>query len=166
MTGMVLLFSAFAVLLLMLAVVVFRSSWPWWARLGSVAAVGLLIAVTWRSYPPLQGWPTAFELPERFRLDGVHIVEPNKSTDAEGAIYLWVTSFGESTGLPRPRAFQLPYDPGLQVRLLEAASKLRKNLPQLGEVVSRDSKASSGGHGPEIPDIRFYDLPDPLFPER
>lgn len=167
MNGMLLLACAFAVLVLLAAILVLRTGWGWWVKLGGVLAVALLAAITWRSYPGMQGWATAFSLPTRFRLDGVFVEEPNKSTNAPGAIYLWVTTFGETAGLPKPRAFVLPYNADLQVRVMEAAGKLRKNLPQLGEVLPTDPDApGADGHGPKIPNLRFYDLPDPLFPER
>lgn len=165
--GMLLISCAFGILTLLTAIVLVRSTAAYALRLAGLAALILLALVTWRSYPGLLGWATTFDLPDRFRLDGVYIEEPNKSTNSRGAIYLWVTPFGAGTDLQRPRAFVLPFDTALQVKVTEAATKLRKRLPQLGEVVPPDPYAPIvPGHVAHIPDIEFYDLPDPLFPEK
>ncbi len=158
-----LLLSA-AVLLALLYVVVLRSPWGWPVRIGALAAVALLAAGAVRAYPPLLGWPTAIDLPTRFSLVGTHIVEPQKGSSAPGHIFLWVTDL-EAMNEPVPRAYDLRFDPDLHARVVIASQKLRKGLPQMGEVVPAPPGTDGAAHATGTT-LEFYDMPDPLFPER
>ncbi len=113
--------------------------------------------------PDLLGWPTHAGMPPRFNLNALHVVEPDKSGVEKGAIYLWVTRFATDTSGVVPRAFVLPFTPELQLKVTAAGTRLRKNLPQLGEVIAA---RSGDAHGRRARDFEFFDLPDPLFPER
>lgn len=156
---------AAAVLLgLLLLNVLFFTRFAWWIRLACIAMVAAFGLATWRAMPDLLGWPTHTGIPPRFNLNALHIEEPDKSGVNKGAIYLWVTRFATDTSGVVPRAFVLPFSPELQLKVAAAGTKLRKNLPQLGEVseITRPGDA----HGRRMLDLDFFDLPDPLFPER
>lgn len=155
--------AAFAMLGLLLLNVLLFTRFAWWIKLASIALVAALGLMTWRAMPDLLGWPTHTGMPPRFNLNAIHVVEPDKSGVEKGAIYLWVTRFATDTSGVVPRAFVLPFSPELQLKITAAGTRLRKNLPQLGEVVvGRGSDA----HGRRTLDLEFFDLPDPLFPER
>jgi hypothetical protein len=156
--------AAFGLLALLALNVLLFTRFAWWIRLAAVAAVAVLGWQTLRAMPELLGWPTHSDLPSRFNLNAIHVVEPDKSGVNKGAIYLWVTRFATDTSDVVPRAFVLPFSPELQLKVAAAGTKLRKNLPQLGEVVLVEDKA--GGHGGQRVDLEFFDMPDPLFPER
>ncbi len=155
--------AAFAMLGVLLLNVLLFTRYAWWIKLASVAMVACLGLATWRAMPDLLGWPTHSGMPLRFNLNAIHVVEPDKSGVEKGAIYLWVTRFATDTSGVVPRAFVLPFSPELQLKVTAAGTRLRKNLPQLGEVL-----AARGGdaHGRRALDLEFFDLPDPLFPER
>jgi hypothetical protein len=160
--------AGYVVVTLLLLNVLFFTRWMWWIKLAALAWVVGLFHVTHRSMPDLLGWPTHHGIPERFNLMGLHIVEPEKGGATKGDIFLWVTDLNLD-GSPRvPRAFALPFHPELQVKLVAAGTKLRKGLPQLGELVDRpfESGPANLGHTLKIPNLDFYDMPDPLFPER
>ena len=156
--------AAFALVGLLLLNVLFFTRFAWWVKLACIGMVAWLGIATWRAMPDLLGWPTHSGMPARFNLNALHVVEPDKSGTNKGAIYLWVTRFATDTSGVVPRAFELPYSPELQLKISNAGTKLRKNLPQLGEVV--DVPRPGDAHGRHMIDLEFYDLPDPLFPER
>ena len=158
------LLGAYALLVLLLANVLFATRLPWAAKLLAIGLGAGLFAFTWQTLPQLAGWPSRALPPERFNLAALEVQEPDKSGANKGVIYLWVTRLASNTAEVVPRAYELPYSAELQLKLTAASTKLRKRMPQLGETVP--GKASTTGHGPANIDLNFYDMPDPLFPER
>ena len=158
----------YVVIALLLVNVLLFTRWMWWIKIAALLVVAGLFTSTYRAFPDLLGWPTARGVPGRFNLMGLHIVEPDKGGTTKGNIYLWVTQMNLD-GSPRvPRAFVLPFHPELQVKVAAAGTKLRKNLPQLGEISTKpfESATTEVGHNGKMINLEFYDLPDPLFPER
>lgn len=165
--GIIGLVAAYALILLLLANVVLFAGWSWKVKIASAAMVAALFYVTWQSIPPLTGWPTAQTPPRQFNLMGLHVEEPDKNTGAQGTIYLWVVDIAHEAGRRVPRAHALPFSPQLHAKVTEAGNKLRKNLPQLGEVASGTSLAAKTGMSPQHHvNLHFFDMPDPLFPEK
>ncbi len=156
--------AGFAVVGALLLIVLFATRHRWWVKLVAIAMVAALGFATWQSLPTLLGWPAAHGLPPRFNLVGLHLIEPDKSGTTKGRIYLWVTDIGLGPASRTPRAIELPFDAKLQLKLGAAGTKLRKNLPQLGEILQSTARDAHGGRAPL--DIDFYDMPDPLFPEQ
>ncbi len=157
-------FAAYALVALLLVNVLFFTRFAWWLKLASTAMVLGLYWSSWQAMPALLGWPATSGMPERFNLSGLYITEPEKNGANKGAIYLWTTRFATANGEVVPRAFQIPFSPELQLKVAGAGTKLRKRMPQLGEVVP--GKPAAGGHGAGAIDLNFFDMPDPLFPER
>lgn len=163
---------AYVVVALLLLSVNLYSRWPWWVKLGTIAVTSLFYVVTYVSYPTLLGWPTDAQLPERFRLLAVHVQEPSKVTGAEGKIFLWATDMSQPSDA-EPRAYRVPYTGPLHQRVVEAGNKLRKGLPQLGETEEEEARSippdaieDSTRYGQKSVRIEFFDLPDPLFPDK
>lgn len=160
--------SAYAVVGLLTVNVLFCTRWMWWVKLGALAMSTALCVLTWQSLPPLYGWPATSGLPERFNLVGIQVIEPDKSGTHQGDIFLWATAMNLGAAPRIPRAFVLPFDPELQLKVVTAGTKLRKSLPQLGEIVA--TKPGAAGHAPpgarKAVNLEFFDLPDPLFPEK
>lgn len=161
--------AGYVIIVLLLLNVLFFTRWMGWVKVGALCVVvGLLIA-TYRGVPSLIGWPTARGLPPRFNLVGLNVVEPDKSGANKGNIYLWVTDLNLDGSKRVPRAFVLPFHPELQMKVVAAGTKLRKSLPQLGEITDKpfETPTSSGiQHATRDINLDFYDQPDPLFPER
>ena len=158
------LLGAYALIVLLLANVLFATRLPWASKLLAAALTAGLLGFTWQTLPQLAGWPARATTPDRFNLAAIEVQEPDKSGASKGVIYLWVTRLASNTADVVPRAFELPYSAELQLKLNAASNKLRKRMPQLGETAP--GKASATGHGPAAVDLDFYDMPDPLFPER
>lgn len=163
--------AAFVVVAALLVSLNIHSRWPWWVKGAAILVTSWLYIVTYLSWPALIGWPTRDPLPDRFRLLAVHIQEPSKLTGAEGRIFMWATDMDAPTDSP-PRSHDVPYSAELHQRVAEAGAKLRKNIPQLGETETLDSgrpdqEVKDAAHyGQKSVKIEFFDMPDPLFPEK
>jgi hypothetical protein len=165
------LIAAFVLIALLLIGVNLYSNFSWRVKAMLIVLVSAFYVVTYYSFPPLMGWPTDTELPKRFNLVAIYVEEPDKTTGDPGDIYLWLTDLGKGPGRNRPRAYRVPFDGELHAKVVEAGTKLRKGLPQLGELVDenlgpqvRPTDESRGGQ--KSIDIEFFDLPDPLFPDK
>jgi uncharacterized protein (DUF58 family) len=159
--------AGYVVVGLLLLNLLFCTRWMWWIKLAALCAVAGLFHATYRAIPDLLGWPSHHGLPARFNLTALEVVEPDKSGVNKGEIYLWVTDLNLD-GSPRvPRAFAVPFHPELQAKLATAGTKLRKNMPQLGERTQTpfESGPATLGHTDESVNLDFFDMPDPLFPE-
>ena len=157
--------GCYLLITLLLANVLIYTPLSWSVKLGCCALVGGLFLYSYAALLPLLGWPTAAALPDSFNLVGVHVEEPEKSSHETGNIYLWITNKMAASTEDVPRAYALPYNSKLQARLVDAGNRLRKGIPQLGKI----DETAAGLIGPEhekIPDIEFYDEPEPLFPEK
>ena len=117
------------------------------------------------------GWPTDDTLPQRFNLVAIYVQEPDKSSGAEGEIFLWATDMAKGPRGAEPRAYRVPFTGALHAKVVAAGNKIRKGLPQLGEISeeqvgphARPTDATQGGQKSVA--IEFFDLPDPLFPEK
>lgn len=165
------LVAAYVLIALLLIGVNLYSSFSWRAKVLLVVLVSAFYVVTYYSFPPLMGWPTSAELPKRFNLVAIYVEEPDKTTGDPGEIYLWLTDLEKGPARNEPRAYRVPFDGELHAKVVEAGTKMRKGLPQLGELVdkkvgphARPTDESRGGQ--KTVDIEFFDLPDPLFPEK
>lgn len=165
------LVAAFVLIALLLLGVNLYSNFSWRIKAILIGLVSTFYVVAYYSLPPLMGWPTDASLPKRFNLVATYVQEPDKTTGAAGQIFLWVNDLDKGPRTSEPRAYRIPFANDLHAKVVEAGTKVRKGLPQLGELVDenqgpmgRPSDESSSGQ--ESADIDFFDLPDPLFPEK
>jgi hypothetical protein len=168
--GVIALACAFLYLAALLAGVMPGPAWSWRAKLAGVAATALLVLATLASIPGLLGWPSAAALPPRFRLLAVQVLQPDKQTRHEGAVFLWAVDAKDLTRAAEPRAYRLPYSEALHESAATAAAKLGKGVAQLGEFDARGAHRWSWLEAPGAEAAaailpNFYDVPDPLFPE-
>lgn len=125
------------------------------ARLGwrTKAALILLGAgaqlAAYFAFPPLLGWPAEERMPRKFSLVAVHIQEPSQFIESAGEVYFWVVDLTQGTAQPRPRAYTLPFTPGLKAVAVEAAGKLKKNIAQQGEMLEEGEELGMSGAPPE-----------------
>lgn len=122
------------------------------------------------SFSPLLGWATEDEPTLRFRLIAAYVHQPDKLTGDEGSIYIWVTKLEDLTSVQTPRSHKLPYTEALHEKVINANAKLDKGIAQLGEFKKQPNFAMIGNDeakaGLISDQIQFYDLPDPLFPDK
>ncbi len=165
------LIAAYVLIALLLLILNLYTRWAWHVKAALIVLVSAFYVVTYFSLPPLLGWPTDADLPQRFNLVAIYVEEPDKSTGSPGEIFLWATDMAEGPRGAEPRAYRVPFTGELHARVVEAGNKMRKGLPQLGEVKeeqlgphARPTDESQGGQKSVA--IEFFDLPDPLFPEK
>ena len=165
------LLTAFVLLAMLLLSLNLYSSWSWPVKVSAIVLVSLFYIISYFSFPPLLGWPTDDDdIPERFRLLAAHVQEPDKISGTEGAIYLWLSDMTSGKNSKVPRAYQLPFNNDLHKKVVDAKAKLHKKLPQLGEISEDDVKISEvkdNTQGGQVSvNLEFFDMPDPLFPEK
>ncbi len=166
--GILIAFVLLAVLLLSLNL---YSNWSWPVKASAIVLVSLFYLVSYFSFPPLLGWPTkSSNLPERFRLISAHVEEPNKIDGTDGAVYLWITDMTPGNNAKKPRAYSLTFTNSLHKKVVDAKAKLNKKLPQLGEITEDDrpvGEVKDNSQGGQVSvNLEFFDMPDPLFPEK
>lgn len=165
-TGIV---AAYILLGLLLLSINLYSKWSWPVKAATIIIVSVFYVVTYYSFPPLLGWPTSEHPPAQFRLIAAHVTQPNKELGKEGSVYLWLTEIKNMTDSPEPRAYELQYSSELHERIINVKSKLDKDIAQMGEFKEPDdtfNQVDEQRFGVKSVQIEFYDLPDPLFPEK
>jgi len=164
------LIAAYIVLAVLLLSINLYSKWSYQVKAITILVTSAFYVISYFSFPPLLGWPTSQALPSHFRLLSSEVHQPDKLTGKEGAIYLWVKEVEDITIQVLPRAYTLPYSSLLHEQIISAQSKIDRDIPQLGEYEEDDSMRvkvlDSSETGQESLDIQFYDLPDPLFPDK
>jgi len=169
--GLTGLISAYVLVALLLLSINLYSNWSWRIKAGTIIVTSFFYIVTYVSYPELLGWPTRETLPERFRLLAIHVEQPNKLTRDEGAIYLWLTDADDVQLAATPRAYRFPYSEPMHEIVMSAGAKLKNGEAQIGEfkepedgdiVLLRNKSPTT-----QISSyLKFYDMPDPMFPEK
>ncbi len=165
------LIAAYVLIAILLLSVLIYSSWHWLVKVVLIVITSMFYIITYQSYLLVMGWPTEAELPERFRLVATAIQEPDKLTGTPGNIYLWVTDLRSDPSVAKPRSHQLPYSDVLHKKVISANQKMRKGILQLGQLLDEENAVRVDASdttrlGLESVKIDFYDLPDPLFPEK
>ncbi len=164
------LVAAYVLIGLILLSINLYSNWSWKVKAGTIILTSIFYIVTYLSYPHLLGWPTSENLPERFQLIAAHVRQPNKITGEVGAVYLWVTRIENLASPSPPRAHRPEYSNELHEMVINANSKLNKGIAQLGEAEDHDNiiddLRDAPRSGQKSIKIQFYDLPDPMFPDK
>jgi hypothetical protein len=146
-----------------------------WSSLGLTTKLGL-VAITTLAYfavylalPTLLGWPSHEQIPKRFTLLAVHIEDPDPATGTIGNVYFWGADLGPGRDR-RPRAFRLPFTPALKATFNEAKGKLRKGIPQIGELEKYDGPfgvpTDEGQIGQKSSKLQIRDAPVNLPPTK
>lgn len=145
------------------------SNWSWYIKAFTIVLTSAFYVITYFSFPPLLGWPTSQHPPEQFRLIAAHVVQPNKETGEEGSVYIWLTEIEDMNTSAEPRAYELNYSNELHEKIINVNAKLDKDIAQLGEFKEPDdafNQIDEQRRGVKSVHIEFYDLPDPLFPDK
>lgn len=163
------LIAAYILLAALLLSVNLYSKWLWQLKTITIIITSVFYIISYISFPPLLGWPTNQKLPAHFRLLATEVHQPDKLTGEEGSVFLWLKEVEDITTLVLPRAYVLPYSSLLHEKIINVQSKIDRGIPQLGEYEEdsmRQEVINSSETGQKSLDIQFYDLPDPLFPEK
>lgn len=161
--------SAYVLLGLLLLSINLYSKWSWQVKATTIVLTSAFYVITYFSFPPLLGWATSQNPPQQFRLISAHVVQPNKDTGEDGAVYIWLTEITDMTTTGEPRAHVLEYSNELHEKIINVNAKLDKDIQQLGEFKEPDeafNEVVEEKRGMKSLKIEFYDLPDPLFPDK
>ena len=154
---------------------------PLLVKMAVIALVTACYGFTYFGLREMQGWPTAAELPENFRLQWIMVKEPDKSSGTDGEIFFWIRHLdGQGQPEAEPRAYRLPFSEALAEQSQGALGKLQDGQTLNGYVSqeSRDGEASSeegesdrAGEKARVTDdallrIEFRDVPRPTLPPK
>ena len=117
------LIAAYVVVALLLLSVNLYTRWSWRVKALCTAVVAAFYLITYFSHPLLLGWPTDAELPKRFNLVAIYVVEPDKSSGNEGEIFLWATDLRDGPSHAEPRSYRVPFSGELHAKVVEAGNK-------------------------------------------
>lgn len=137
------LIAAIIVVATLLMVMLLTTRLAWRLKLVCILLGAAAQLAAYFAFPPLLGWPATEPLPRKFSLIAVNIQEPSLFVRSPGEVTFWVIDITHA-GAPRPRAYRLPFSPELKAKAAEAAGKLRKNIPQTGEMSDEDELGLSG----------------------
>ncbi|HAV75508.1 MAG: hypothetical protein ACT4NK_12565 [Limnobacter sp.] len=158
----------FLAALLLLALVYGSMSW-----VTKLVLILVSVGFYWVSYlgwQNAQGWPSQADLPKRFLFYAVVVEEPDKTEGIEGRLFVWASDLANDRPSDTPRAYVLPYDKELHVKLDAAQRQMRNGNLQIGEVGGELFDPQATRDNTRIADkkidLEFTDLPDPQLPEK
>jgi len=167
--GAAVLGSAFLFPVVLLLGVLPGRGQSWRVKTAGAAGTLLFALVVFASLPGLIGWPSGEEPPATFRLLAVHVQQPDKQSRDGGSIFLWAIDAADLAGGAEPRAYRLPYTEPLHETAAAAGAKLGKGTAQLGEfsgvLPPAGAFSEPAAAGQAAMTLKFYDVPDPLYPE-
>ena len=123
-------YVALGVLLLTLGL---ASRFAWWVKAVAIVVTSVFFVEAFFATKDLLGWPRTGQLPARFQLLWVRVVEPDLKTSNPGAIYLWIEAVDENN-VPDgvPRSYRLAYSRPLADRAVKAREQIMSGKPQQG----------------------------------
>ena len=161
--------AAYILLALLLLSINLYSKWSWQVKAATIVLTSVFYVVTYYSLPALLGWPTSQNPPSQFRLLAAHVIQPDKEKNTSGTVYLWLSKIINMTELSEPRAYEFDYSTELHEKIINANTKLDNDIAQIGEFKEPDdvfNEVNEQRRGVRSIKIEFYDLPDPLFPDK
>jgi hypothetical protein len=128
--------AAYALLALLLISLNLTSRWRWWIKGGAIVVTAAVFVASYFMIMSLIGWPSPDTLPRRFSLLQTRITEPDKIHNESGTIYMWVQEIDEhQRPIAPPRAYGLPFTPGLLRSAAEGQQRLDKGQEVLGTTI-------------------------------
>ena len=161
--------AAYILLALLLLSINLYSKWSWQVKAATIVLTSVFYVVTYYSLPALLGWPTSQNPPSQFRLLAAHVIQPDKEKNTSGTVYLWLSKIINMTELSEPRAYEFDYSAKLHEKIINVNAKLDNDIAQIGEFKEPDdifNEVNKQRRGVRSIKIEFYDLPDPLFPDK
>jgi hypothetical protein len=134
MTATVLAISAaYVVIGVLLLALGLTARLAWWVKAAAIVVTSVFFLEVFFATKGLLGWPRTGQLPPRFQLLWVRVVEPDLKSSNVGAIYLWIEEVDENN-VPDgvPRSYRLPYSRPLADRAAKARDEIMSGKPQQG----------------------------------
>jgi len=136
--------AAYVVLAVLLLSLGLSSRLAWWVKAVAIVVTSAFFVEAFFATKDLLGWPRSGQLPSRFQLLWVRVVEPDRLSANPGAIYLWIEEV-DANNVPDgvPRSYRLPYSRPLADRSFKARDEIMSGKPQQGlaeDLTSSDKK--------------------------
>jgi hypothetical protein len=182
--------AAYVVLGVLLLAVGLASRFAWWVKAVAIVVTSAFFVEAFFATKSLLGWPQSGQLPTRFQLLWVRVVEPDRKSSNPGAIYLWIEEVDENN-VPDgvPRSFRLPYSRPLADRSSKARDEIISGKPQQGsaeEITGGDNKEDTSSDQPgsrvepgttvvdleqfrllqQVQRVQFSPMPGPTLPPK
>ena len=103
-----------------------------WLKCGLIIASSIFYFCSYQGWKQSQGWPAAVSLPNKFLLHYAVIEEPDKKTDNQGSIYLWLTDLASDQPAAQPRSYRINYLQETHVQVVKAMKKITGGNIQIG----------------------------------
>ena len=125
--------AAYVVIGVLLLTIGLTSRFAWWVKAAAIVVTSVFFVEVFFATKSLLGWPRSGQLPGRFQLLWVRVVEPDLRSTNSGAIYLWIEEVDENN-VPDgvPRSYRLPYSRPLADRSAKARDEIMGGKPQQG----------------------------------
>lgn len=131
-------------------------------RMSALVLLPVCYLIHWHFLERMSGWPTDLQIPDQFELVAANVIEPNKTLNLDGAIYLWIRSrLGEA-----PRSHELEYSRELHVKIVEAQRRLDQGIRQYGNTLSGREAGNEGTSGEEALRLELQDLTERQLPAK
>jgi hypothetical protein len=182
--------AAYVVLGVLLLAIGLASRFAWWVKAVAIVVTSAFFVEAFFATKSLLGWPRDGQLPPRFQLLWVRVVEPDRKSSNPGAIYLWVEEVDENN-IPDgvPRSYRLPYSRPLADRSSKARDEIISGKPQQGsaeEITGGDNKEDASSDQPgsrvepgttvvdleqfrllqQVQRVQFSPMPGPTLPPK
>jgi len=133
----------------------------WVFKMGFIAITLLFSIGMWNSFNDLLGWPTTEKVPDKFEILWVVVEEPNKRTNDDGAIYIWIKnlepkddsfslSFNSKDVSKGSRLYKLPYNRAMHEQVPGILGKIKRGeryIATMGNGVGGDGQGEGEGEG-------------------
>lgn len=132
--------AAYVVLGVLLLTLGLGSRFAWWIKAAAIVVTSVFFVEMFFATKDLLGWPRNGQLPARFQLLWVRVIEPDLKSSNPGAIYLWIEEVDENN-VPDgvPRSYRVPFSRPLADRAAKARDEIMSGKPQQGLAQDLDS---------------------------
>lgn len=163
----------------------------WILKMFVIAFSLYFFACLWASLNGLLGWPTEETIVnKKIQLLWIDVKEPNKSTNNNGAIYVWVKHLSpvqtanrfikfHKQSVDDPRAYKLKYSREMHKQAIQTMQKIAKGEKVYGEMQEGEGQGQGQKSEKNVKDgkdgkdqgslsqeqeMMFHQLPPPYFP--
>lgn len=170
------MFIALSILILW---IVIGSSGNWKLKFFTILTTLFFSVSVTTSIESMKGWPSSENPPEEFQVLWVIVKEPDKSTDDEGSIFIWVRHTkgpGESSGWKKylvpfdshtdgePRAYKLKYSKDMHIKMVKVSKMLMKGSKVVMTFEKSDGENDNSESGDSYSDS--FKLHEIMLPPR
>lgn len=142
--------AAYVMVAMLLLSLNLTSLWRWWIKAAAMIVTTAFFVGTYLAIDGLLGWPSAAELPPRFKFLSSQVVEPNKVNGDPGAIYLWVQELDEKNlTISVPKNYRLSYATSTAKDVQDAQSKRQDGKDVLGKTADKKGKPGEDNEPPK-----------------